>query len=256
MTGALRVTQRNWAVYWKVWRQSILFSFLQPMLFLTAMGMGVGALVSRNNADAFGGVGYMAFIAPGLLASTAMQTASFECAWPIMGKIVWMRIYDAMLATPISIKDIVRGEMMWLALRLTTIVSVYLMVISAFGIPVWPSALLAIPFAVLTGLAFGSMIMAYTAHTDDASGFNGLFRFVITPLFLFSGTFFPIERLPAAVRPIAYGTPLYHGVEPIRGFVLGTMSLSEALGHGLYLLVMFAIGITLAFRLLTKRLVK
>lgn len=256
MNAALRVTHRNWIVNWKVWRQGIFFSFLQPMLFLSAMGLGVGTLMGATDPEAFGGFTYLQFIAPGLMASTAMQTGSFETSWPIMGKIAWMRIYDAMLATPLTVKDLVKGELMWIAIRLATISIVFLGVITAFGVPVWPNAVFAVPMAVLTGLAFASVIMSYTATLDDTSGFNGLFRFVITPLFLFSGTFFPIERLPAVVRPIAYVTPLYHGVTPVRGLTLGTMGAGEVLGHAAYLLVMFTIGSCLAYRNLRRRLIK
>ncbi len=252
----LRVVQRNGLVYRRTWRGSIFFSFLQPFLFLAAMGIGLGTFVNQGHAETLGGVPYLQFLAPGLLAAACMQTATFECSWPILGKISWRRNYEAMLATPLGVGDLLLGELGWIAIRLTTVAGAFLLVIVAFGVPRSPLAILALPAAVLTGMAFAAALIAYTATQKNDSSFASLFRFVINPLFLFSGTFFPIERLPDPIEWLALLTPLYHGVDLVRDLTLGSLELLPAIGHLVYLLVFFAAGAVTARWTLTRRLVK
>jgi lipooligosaccharide transport system permease protein len=249
-----RVWQRNWLVYRRLWHRSLAFGFLPPIMFLTAMGLGIGALIGRDSRDAFGGVDYVDWLGPGLLAAAAMQTSTFESTYPIMNKIMWGRNYEAMLSTPLGIRSIVRGELAWSAFRIGTLTSVFLVVLFLFGIPRTPLAVLAVPFAVLTGLAFSSCLIAFTATQKNDVGFSAVFRFVINPLFLFSGTFFPLTQLPDQVEWVAWLTPLFHGVELIRGAILDQMTLPAALVHIGYLLAMFAIGAYLSERNLTKRM--
>lgn len=248
-----RVWQRNWLVYRRLWHRSLAFGFLQPLLFLTAMGIGVGTLMSADET-AFGGFSYVEWLGPGLLAAMAMQTATFESTYPIMNKIMWGRNYEAMLSTPVGIRSIVLGELGWTAFRIGTLASVFLVVLTLFGIPRTPLALLAIPFTVLIGLAFSACLIAFTATQKNDVGFSAIFRFVINPLFLFSGTFFPLSQLPEGLQLVAWLTPLFHGVELVRGSVLGTLEPLPALIHLAYLLVMFAIGAAMAERLLTRRM--
>ena len=250
-----RVWQRNWLVYRRLWHRSLAFGFLQPILFLTAMGLGIGSLVGTDDLAAFGGVEYIDWLGPGLLAAAAMQTSTFESTYPIMNKIMWGRNYEAMLSTPLGIRSIVGGELAWSAFRIGSLAVVFLVVLTLFGIPRSALAVLAIPFAVLVGVAFSACLIAFTATQKNDVGFSAIFRFVINPLFLFSGTFFPLTQLPDAVQWIAAFTPLYHGVALVRGAVLGEPAF---LGlwplHIGYLLVMLAIGWTLAHRLLKRRL--
>lgn len=253
---ALRVSQRNLWVYRRTWRGSLFGSFLIPLLYLGSLGVGLGAFIEAQDTSALGGVGYLQFLGPGLLAAACMQSASFEATFPIMGKISWRKNYDAMLAAPLSVRDLVLGEMGWIAFRLTTISLVFLVVLSLFGIPTSPLAVLGIPAAILTGLAFFAAIMAFTATQKNDSGFAAMFRFVINPLFLFSGTFFPVDRLPDAVEFVAALTPLYHGVALIRGLVLETPELANWPIHLGYLVVFTAVAAWLAYRLLYRRLVK
>ena len=166
---------------------------------------------------------YLAFLAPGLLAATAMQSASFEATFPIMGGLVWNKIFHAMYATPISPRDIALGNLAWIAARLTFITTVFTVVIVLFGAAASPLVVLAIPAAVLTGLAFAAPIAAFSATQRTPDRFSNIFRFGITPLFLFSGTFFPLTSLPAFLQPLAWLTPLYHGVALTRGLSLGTI---------------------------------
>jgi lipooligosaccharide transport system permease protein len=248
-----RVWHRNWLVYRRLWHRSLAFGFLQPVLFLTAMGLGLGAIMPKDES-AFGGFDYITWLGPGLLAAMAMQTATFESTYPIMNKIMWGRNYEAMLSTPLQIRNIVWGELAWSAFRIGTLAVIFLLVLAVFGIPQSPMAVLAIPFTILIGLAFSSCLIAFTATQKNDVGFSAVFRFIINPLFLFSGTFFPLTQLPEPLQVIAWLTPLFHGVQLVRGSILGTLEPLPALLSLTYLLVMFGIGAWLAERNLTRRM--
>ena len=224
MIGLLRVVQRNALVYRRIWRGSVFTSFLQPTLFLLALGLGLGAMIDTAGAALPAGATYAQFLAPGLLAASAMQAATFESTYPVLGKMVWFRNYEAIAATPMRVRDLVLGELAWMAIRLTTTAAAFVGVMIAFGIPRSPLVILAIPAAVLTGLAFAAPIVAYAATLKSSNTFNVLFRFVITPLFLFSGVFFPVSRLPRPLELAAWLTPLFHGVELVRGLVLDAVT--------------------------------
>jgi lipooligosaccharide transport system permease protein len=249
-----RVWQRNWLVYKRLWHRSLAFGFIQPVLFLTAMGLGIGALIGTQDLDAFGGVEYIHWLGPGLMAAMAMQTATFESTYPIMNKIMWGRNYEAMLSTPVTIRSIVGGELAWTAFRIGSLAAVFLLVLALFGIVRSPLAVLAIPFSVVIGVAFASCLIAFTATQKNDVGFSAIFRFVVNPLFLFSGTFFPLTNLPEPLRAVAWATPLFHGVELIRGSILDQLDPLAAPLHVGYLLVMLAIGAFFADRLLTRRM--
>src|SRR5262245_3427901 len=158
MISALRLIQRNALVYRRIWRGSLFFSFMQPTLFLLAMGIGVGRLVDSGNTTLLGGVTFLHFLAPGLLTAACMQTASFESTFPITGKMTWHRNYEAITATPMRIVDLVIGELGWLAVRLSMVSIAFMIVMAMLGIPRSRLALLAVPAAVLTGLAFSAPI--------------------------------------------------------------------------------------------------
>ena len=199
---ALRVLEHELLVYRRSWRGSLFSSFLNPVLFLTAMGLGLGSLVNANaaaasssagaSAAALAGVSYLAFLAPGLLASTAMQTAAGESTFPVMAGLVWVRSFHGMTATPIRPSDVVVGKLTYVGLRILLVVAVFFGVMVLFGAVAGPGAVLSVPAALLTGLAFATPIAAYSATQRQPNGFNALFRFGVVPLFLFSGTFFPI----------------------------------------------------------------
>ena len=253
LAASSRVWHRNWLVYRRLWHRSLAFGFLQPVLFLTAMGIGLGALMPQDQS-AFGGFDYITWLGPGLLAAMAMQTATFESTYPIMNKIMWGRNYEAMLSTPLQIRNIVWGELAWSAFRIGTLATVFSIVLLAFRIPQSPLALLAIPFTILIGLAFSSCLIAFTATQKNDVGFSAVFRFIINPLFLFSGTFFPLTNMPEPLQFVAALTPLFHGVQLVRGSMLGTLEPLTAVVSLTYLLVMFGIGAFLAERNLTRRM--
>jgi lipooligosaccharide transport system permease protein len=253
MIAAVRMVQRNALVYGRVWRGSVFSSFLQPTLFLIAMGLGLGAMVDAGDAVLPGGVSYAEFLAPGLLAAAAMQVATFESAWPVLGKMIWHRNYEAVVATPMSISDVVFGELGWIALRLTTVSVAFVLVMTGFDIPRSPAVVLAIPAAVLTGLAFAAPVMAYAATLKHSNPFNVLFRFVITPLFIFSGVFVPVNRLPEPVARAVWLTPLFHGVELVRGLTLDAVPATWPI-HVVFLIALFAAGVAAARRTFRRRL--
>lgn len=257
MTVAARVLEHRARQYRRTFRASIFSSFGTPVLFLTAMGFGLGAYVDRGQDAALGGYTYLQFLAPGLLASTVMQSGSFEATFPILGGLQWNKIFHAMFATPIRARDIALGNIAWITVRLTLIATIFAAFIVLFGASRSPLIVLAVPVAVLTGLAFAIPIMAFTATQRTPDRFATIFRFGITPLFLFSGTFFPMDNLPEAIRPIAWLSPLWHGVDLCRSLMLGTIGQQPVLAaaHLVILLALVVGGSLAAFRTMERRLV-
>jgi lipooligosaccharide transport system permease protein len=247
----------HWMVqYRRTWRGTAVSSVLQPLGFLAAMGLGLGVLVDRGTgATSLSGVGYLQFLAPGLLAASAMQAAAFESTYPVMGAIKWNRQYHAMLASPLRVVDVLSGHLLFVAFRLTTNVAVFLALIWLFRAVDSPWAALMLPVAVLTGVAYATPIFAFAASQDNDSGFAMLFRFGIVPMFLFSGTFFPISQLPDWLQPVAWGVPLWHGVAECRELALGQATVAMSAVHVGYLLLWAVGGFLLAWRQFTRRLV-
>jgi lipooligosaccharide transport system permease protein len=254
MSAALRVFEHNLLVYRRSWRGSVMVSFISPLFFLTAMGIGLGSLVNRGGGGV-AGVPYILFLAPGLLATTAMQTGAIEMTYPIMAKVYWERTYEGMLATPIKVRDLLAGEALWILARLLLVESLFFAVMLIFRIPRTPVAGLAIFAAVLTGMAFAMPIMAFSALQKNDSGFAVLQRFVIMPLFLFGGAFFPVTRLPAVLQAVAWLTPLSHGVALTRGLTLGHLELGAAAIDLGVMLVYVVGGLVAASMTLRRRLV-
>ena len=254
MIGSLRVVQRNALVYRRVWRGSLFSTFLQPTLFLTAMGLVLGSRIDAGGAALPGGVPFLHFLAPGLLAAACMQTAMFESSFPVHHKMVWRRSYEALNTTPLRVADIVVGELAWIGLRLSMVATVFMLVITLFGVVRSATAVLAVPVAILTGLAFSAPIMAYAATLKPNGNFNVLFRFVITPLFLFSGVFFPISSLPGWLEPLPWLTPLFHGVALTRALTLDTIDAPMWAVHVVYLLALAAGGTFAAMRTFERKI--
>lgn len=260
MAVMARVVEHRALQYRRIFRASITSTFLNPVLFLLAIGVGLGTYVDRSGSAtaALGGLSYLQFLAPGLLAATTMQAAAYEATFPIMGGLTWMRTFHAMYATPISARDIVVGNFVWIGLRLTSIAAIFTIVMVLFGAAASPLIVLGIPAAVLTGMAFAAPIAAFSATQRTPEKFNAVFRFGITPLFLFSGTFFPLSNLPEVLRPIAWLSPLWHGVELSRGLALGTIGNAPwlALAHVAILIAITVAGSVWAFRTVEARLVR
>jgi lipooligosaccharide transport system permease protein len=251
--GALSFFGQRLTAYRHFWRSSLISSVVQPVLFLAAMGLTLGVLVDRGRGLP-GGVSYLAFLAPGLLVAAAMQTAFFESSYPVMGGIKWDRIFEAVLATPARVADLLVGHLLYVSFRVLTSAALFLVALVAFGAAATPLVVLTLPAALLTGLAFAAPISAFSARLENDSGFAALQRFAIVPMFLFSGTFFPVSQLLAAFEWIAYLTPLWHGVSLARGLALGTLDGAAALIHVGYLALWVVAGVVLALRSFRKRL--
>jgi lipooligosaccharide transport system permease protein len=259
--SARRFTTPMWlraARYWgyqykRTWRSSVVTSFLIPVLYLAAMGVALGSLIDKHS-HGVDGVSYVAFLAPGLLAGTCMQIGTNDATYPVMGAIKWMRTYLAQLAGPLGVYDVLLGHLAWIAARLAIVVTIYLSVMAIFGVVYSPWAILALPAAVLTGMAFAAPVSAFAATQDKDSSFSTLYRFAIIPMFLFSGTFFPVSQLPVWLQVVAYVTPLYHGVALCRDLTLGTVSWADV-GHAAYLCALVGLGYAAGRRTFSRRLV-
>ncbi len=241
--------------YRRVWRGSVATSVVNPVFYLAALGVGLGSLVNHS-ATRPGHVSYIDFVAPGMLAAAAMQTAAAEASFPVLAAMKWVRQYHAQLASPLGIRDVLVGHQLFVLTRVAMSSAIYLGVIAAFGAIHSPYGLLTWPAAVLTGGAFASPIAAYSAGVAYRSGaeFNPLFRFGIVPMFLFSGTFFPVSRLPVPLDWVAYATPLWHGVALCRDLTLGRVGALADCGHAVYLVAWFAVGVFIALRMYRRRL--
>ncbi len=257
LTRPLRTVEAELIAYRRTWRGTVISSFVNPIFFLSSMGLVLGSLVDRGGSDL--GVPYITFVATGLMAATAMQSGAGEGSFPVMAGIKWRKEFHATITTPMSPADIILGRSLWGVIRLTFILVVFTVIAGLFGALQLRTGLLAIPPAVLTGIAFTTVVTAFTTTQDDSTSLTTLFRFGITPLFLFSGTFFPITNLPLGFQYVAYATPLFHGVELVRkiaipGVGAGTVTAIPVWVHLTYLVVMAVGGLVLAARLLDRRL--
>ncbi|MEP7194216.1 MAG: ABC transporter permease [Actinomycetota bacterium] len=240
--------------YKRTWRGSIFGRFLSPLMFLLSIGLGLGSLVDRSSGGV-NGVPYLKYVVPGILAAQSMWVAMGESTYPVMGAIRWNAKYHAMLATPVGINDILLGHLLYVAMQVTGATAIFILVAALFGSFGSWWVLLCLPVTVLTGMAFAVPVFAFSAKQETDSGFNILFRFIMTPLFLFSGIFFPVSQLPAPMRPIAWVMPLWHGVQADRSLALGSPDFAAIAVHAAYLLVVIAVGGWLARRAFTARLV-
>jgi lipooligosaccharide transport system permease protein len=258
LRSALHVLEFNLIGYRRTYRANLFSSFVQPVLFLAAMGLGLGGLVDRSGSGgALAGSSYLGFIAPGLLAATAMQTATSEAMYPIIAGFKWVRTFHAMAATPVGAAAIVFGQLGFLVFRIALVGGIFALVIALFGVGGNPiGLLLAFGATLLTGLAFAAPLTSWSASRESPASFSTIVRFGVTPLFLFSGTFFPVDRLPPLMQSFAVLTPLYHGVALARGFVLGTLDPLTAAGHATYLVAMTLIGVVLCLIVFPRRLVR
>jgi lipooligosaccharide transport system permease protein len=251
----LRVFEYWLLQYRRVWRGTAITSVVNPVLYLGALGVGLGTLVNQSGGQPLG-VSYLDYVAPGLLAATAMTIAAGEASWPVMGSFKWTRQYFAMLATPIGPRDIVLGHQLWMTARVAVTSAVYLAVIAAFGGVNSALGILALPASIILGAAFTAPFAAYAATRESDAAFVPVNRFVIMPMFLFSGTFFPVSRLPLPLEWLAYATPLWHGVELCRMFTLGNFEALRVVGHTAYLVLFVVAGLIWAERTYTERLLK
>lgn len=248
--GAVRMWRRDIVLYRRSYKMNILPNFFQPILYLVAIGVGLGVYLR----DAIGGVPYIQFIAPGLAATAAMNGSVFEITFNLFIKMNVSRIYDSVITTPLEPEDAGLGELMWTTTRSALYSVGFLAVLGALGhVDVW-GALLAFPALVLVGMAFALVGCIYTCSVPSIDYFTYFFVLIVTPLFLFSGIFFPVEDLPRVAQIVAWLTPLHHGVELTRAITLGNTNVG-VWGHALWLAGFCLLTFPPAINLFRRRLV-
>jgi lipooligosaccharide transport system permease protein len=246
---AFRVWQRNFTVYTKLYKSSIAFNFIEPVLYLVALGLGLGGFVKEIH-----GVPYIKFIAPGLIASSSMFAAASECTYGTYIRMTYQKTFDAILATPVHINDLIAGEMMWGATKSVFYGSVIMLVIALFGLTDSPAVTLVIPVLFVSGIIFAEISVITTALVPGIDSFSYFFTLVLTPSFLFSGIFFPLDTLPPIIAKLAFFTPLYHLVNTCRAFSSG--SLYIVLWDVVWLVVVAGLLAPYPFRLMRRRMIK
>ncbi|MCF8078726.1 MAG: ABC transporter permease [Desulfobacterales bacterium] len=249
-----KVWKRNLVTYQKIWKVSFITPLLEPMLFILAFGLGFSGMidvVSYAGAD----FSYTQFMAPALIAVAVMYNAFFETTYASFVRMYYQKTFDGMLATPLSLEEIIIAEIVWSATKATAAAAIMMTVLGVLGFVDFPAGLLILPTALLGGLAFGAVGLFFTGVTPSIEMFNLPIFLFITPMFLFSGTFFPVSNLPAWARPLALAFPLHHLVEMVRGFGLGAHETSSLLS--LAYLVVFSVVFTLAaLAAMRRRLIK
>jgi lipooligosaccharide transport system permease protein len=246
---AFSVWQRNFTVYTKLYKSSIALNFVEPALYLVALGFGLGAFVKEIN-----GVPYINFIAPGIIASSSMFAAIYECTYGTYVRMTFQKTFDAILATPVNLDDLVAGELMWGATKSMLYGTIIMIVISLFGLVDSPSLMLAIPVLFLSGLIFAEISVIVAATVPGIDTFNYFYTLLMTPMFLFSGIFFPLDNLPPVVAKIAFFTPLFHLVNICRSFSSG--EIWAGMGDLVWIVVVAVILAPYPFRLMRKRIIK
>jgi lipooligosaccharide transport system permease protein len=241
-------------VYRRIWRSSIWSSVLGPLFYLGAMGFALGSLVDKHGTASLGGVSYLAFVAPAILAVGAMNTAMGEASYPVFGSVKWHKVYIGAQASPLRPAHIFRGHLMFMTMRIAMNAAIFTVVMGIFGAAQSPWVVLAWPVAVLTGLAFAAPIAAWAVTVKTETSFAYMFRFGMMPLMLFSGTFFPISQLPGWLRALAYATPLWHGVSLCRALSLGHIDPARALVDVAYLAALAVVGVWAGARTYARRL--
>jgi ABC-type polysaccharide/polyol phosphate export permease len=234
--------------YRRTWRGSIVISVVNPLFFMIALGLGLGKLIDARPNPELHGATYAEFIVPGLLIAAVMQTAFLEAAGPVFQSTRPTGNYRSAAAAPLRPADIFHGHLLYWLLRAAQNSILFVAVCACFGAVSIVHAALLVPVAVLVAVSFSAPASAWAVTVDRPARLNMMFRFVILPLYMFSGTFFPIEQLPSWLQPVAWATPLWHGIDLARGVALGTATLPRTIVHVAYLAALTAAGMALARR--------
>jgi lipooligosaccharide transport system permease protein len=249
-----RMVQRNALVYKHGW-MVIVSGFFEPLFYLLSLGLGVGAMVPD-----IGGIGYAAFVAPGLLAASCMNGAITDGFFNIFFKLHFQKTYDGILATPMRVPDVAFGEALWALARGALYAAMFLVVVLLIGASVGPRmllsgwAILAFPAAVLVAASFSAMALCLTSFVRRIEQFDIVMGLVVMPMFLFSGTFFPVSRFPDSLEWVVQLVPLYHAVDMLRQLTTGAIQPSLIL-HILYLLVAGSAAFVIAMWRLERTLI-
>lgn len=251
----MRVWRRDWLVTRRSWLIGFLTPLLEPVLYITSLGFGFRLLIPEVQYEGQS-LTYVVFMAPAIIATNIMYTAFFENSFSSFVRMYYQKTYDAIMATPLSVDEIIAGEIMWGATKSLMAAAIMITVLSLFGLVRYPTGLGLLPLAFLGGLLFGAIGMIFTAIVKSIDTFNLPIFLLITPMYLFSGTFFPLENLPAWAQMVAWSLPLTHLVTLSRNLCLGTVTGMNVLVSGGYLLAGTIILVPLALRLMRRRLVK
>jgi len=252
---AYKVWRRNWDVYQTTWQINFLPPILEPVFYLLAFGAGLGTLVRVVHFQG-AALSYVAFIAPGLIAITIMQNAFFENTYSSFVRMYYQKTYDALLVTPLVLEEIIVGEMLWGATKSLLAGGLMLGVVAAFGVLSWPDSAAILPLSLLGGAAFGASAMCFTAIIPRIEVFNLPIFLFVTPMFLFSGTFFPLDALPQWAQWLALALPLTHLTNLVRAASLSHWDLVQTVVGVAYLVVFTTVCFPLAIVLMRRRLVK
>jgi lipooligosaccharide transport system permease protein len=251
---ARRLVERNILVYRHQW--IIIFSgVFEPIFYLIGIGLGIGGIVEPLELADGRTISYVAFVAPALLATAAMNGAVFETIFNVFFKLNYAKTYDGVLATPMGITEIALGEMMWALLRSALYAIAMFVIMLVAGLILSPWGLLMVPAALLVAAAFAAAGLAGTSFLRTVNDFDVPMGLVVMPMFLFSGTFFPVSFYPWPIQVFMQATPLYHGISLIRGLSLGTVGWAQAWDVA-YLAVFFAICMWIAMRRMERKLIK
>ncbi len=245
---AFRVWQRHWLVYTKLYKTSFALNFAEPALYLVAMGLGLGSFVKDIH-----GQPYIKYIAPGIVASSSVFAAVYECTYGTYIRMTFQKTFDAILATPVNLDDLIAGELFWGATKSVIFGITIAIVITLFGLVESPLIILVIPCIFLGGLIFAELSIIFCAIVPGIDSFSYFYTLFMTPLFLFSGIFFPLDSMPRLVADLAFFTPLYHLVIVCRSFTSG--SFINALDSIIWLVVAAAVLAPLPFKLMKKRII-
>lgn len=244
----------HWVLFKRSFLAAVVSRFLMPVLFLASMGLGVGSLVDSNSGGV-DGMPYLLYVVPGLVMVTAMTVAVGESTYPVMGFVKWNEFYRAMIQTPHRVKDMLLAHWLMIAFNVLIAAGAFTVVSALFGgVRSW-WAVLGLPIAVLTGMAFSTPLFIVAARASNDSIYSAVFRLVVTPLMLFSGAFFPIDQLPVWMQPVAWVTPLWHGIELGRAAFVGGPVPDLWLVHVGVLVAYTLIGAWLGARGIRNRLV-
>ncbi len=251
LAAPMRVVEHEWLMTRRLWQGVVFSMFVSPLLMLGAMGLGLGGLV--DDGAGVGGTSYLEFVAPGLLAATLVQAAVADSLWPIMAGTTWLRTFHAMVATPLRPRDVQRGLVLWQVMRSSAIASVFLVVAAVLGGISSPWGVLALPAAVLGAVACAAPVAAFAATRETDVSFSLLMRLGVTPVFFFSGVFFPVGELPDALERLIVLSPLFHAVELCRAAASGTASVA-LVGHVAVLGALLVAGLRWGERTFERRL--
>lgn len=250
MTAALNILQRHMTVFRRTWWSNVMYNCIEPLLYLSSMGFGIGAFIGEMD-----GLSYIRFVATGMVASSAMFAATFECTYGSFVRLYYQKTFHAMLAGPAGVRDVVLGEALYGTVKTVCFGTAILLVIVLLGQVRSLWAFLIPVFLILPGLGFSFLALAFTGYITNMDYFNYYITLFVTPLYLFSGIFFPVSSMPVWLQWVDWLNPLYHTVEVCRALALGRLDFGYLFIHVAVMCGLAAAAAPLSIRLMQKRLI-